>query len=225
MRKLALVLVLVCAGILVPRIASAQIHWDASAQLGVMKRFLGDKPPQGEDTGFGPTGQLTAHLALLPLIHAGAYLGHDISPSPGDTARNITWTGLRAKANLPIGTTKIRAWAFAGFGIALVYQQSVQRTLNVPLPGTTQSQAREVTIQGAGGRFFEIPFGVGASYKLRKPWELCAELGARFGLAHGGSVYEQGAQITAPGIINQNAQPFGVDRFALGLTVGIMLDL
>ncbi len=225
MRRAALVLLLVLSGLLLPRIASAQVHWDASVQVGVMKRFLANKPPQGADASFGPTGQITAHLALLPLIHAGAYLGHDISPAPSDTARNITFTGLRAKANLPIGASKFRGWAFLGFGIAFVYQQSVERTLFVPVPGTGNTERRDVTLTGGGGRFFEIPFGVGASYKLRKPWELCAELGARVGLGHSGSVYDQGVQITAPGIINQNAEPFGVDRFALGLTVGVMLDL
>jgi hypothetical protein len=28
--------------------AEAQLHWDASAKVGVMKRVLGDRPPSGE---------------------------------------------------------------------------------------------------------------------------------------------------------------------------------
>src|SRR5262249_1933395 len=74
---------------LLTRPALAQVHWDASAQVGVMKRFLADK--SGDDAGFGPIGQLTGHVALLPLIHAGGYFGHDISPVSGEGAtRDIT---------------------------------------------------------------------------------------------------------------------------------------
>ena len=81
-------------------------------------------------------------------------------------------------------------------------------------------------VQGAGGGFFDVPFGIGASYKLYKPWELCAELGARVGFAHNGSVYElPGPQVRAPGLPGQNALPAGLDRFALGLTLGVLIDL
>lgn len=81
-------------------------------------------------------------------------------------------------------------------------------------------------VEGAGGSFFEVPFGLGASYKLYKPWELCAELGARVGFGHTGSVYKDpGPQVTVPDFAGQNASPAGVDRFALGLTVGVLIDL
>lgn len=213
--------------IVVPRLASAQVHWDASVQLGGMKRFLVARPPGTDDVGIGPVGQITAHLALLPLVHAGVYVGHDISPLPDPAAaRNITFMGARAKVALPM-SRELRAYGFVGFGFALVTQQGFDRP-GFPFVnaggGTVQKDA---TVESAGGHFFEAPLGLGVSYKLRKPWELCAELGFRVGFAHSGSVYDElrGAQVKAPGEVDQNLTSAGIDRFALGLTVGVMLDL
>jgi hypothetical protein len=213
---------------LVPETAMAQLHWDASAQVGVMKRVLSDRPAGGDDAGFGPTAQLTGHVALLPLIHAGAYLGHDISPLPDPAAaRNITFGGARIKGMLPWIRGTVRAWAFVGFGYAGVYSQSYDTSFAIP-DGTGAVTRMPVHVHGAGGGFFDLPFGLGASYRFFKPWELCAELGARVGFGHTGSVYDEpGPQVSirgtdAPG---QNATPAGLDRFALGLTVGILLDL
>lgn len=203
--------------------SEAQLHWDASAQLGGMKRFFASTPPGGESPGIGVAGQLTAHVALLPLVHVGGYLGHDISPLAGRAAaRDITFGGLRAKGVLPLGGA-VRTWVFAGFGYSGVYARSYGTSIAYVTPdGPVQREAR---VEGSGGGFFEVPFGIGASYKLRKPWELCAELGARAGFGHSGSTYEDpGPQLTVPGEPGQNATPAGLDRFAIGLTVGIMLD-
>jgi hypothetical protein len=213
--------------LLVPRLASAQVHWDASAQVGGMKRFLAARPPSTDDAGFGPVLQLAAHLALLPLVHAGVYVGHDISPLPDPAAaRNITFMGARGKVQLPM-SGNLRGYGFAGFGLALVTQQSFTFTgfPFVSAGGTVNRKDAEV--ESAGGHFFEVPLGLGVAYKLRKPWELIAELGFRVGFAHSGSVYDElrGAQVKAPGEVDQNLTSAGIDRFALGLTVGVMLDL
>src|SRR6185369_10743415 len=40
--------------------AAAQVHWDAGAQVGVMKRFLGGDA--SKDAGFGPFGQIEGHV-------------------------------------------------------------------------------------------------------------------------------------------------------------------
>lgn len=198
--------------------AGAQIHWDASAQLGVMKRNLVDRPTgsAGRDATFGPAGQLTGHVALLPLVRLGAYFGHDISPFQGEaSARDLTWGGLRAKIMSPWPRGDARAWLFFGFGYAGVYQRSTATT-TAAVPGI---------VHGAGGGFFEVPFGIGASYKLRKPWELCAELGGRAGFGHSGSVYEAPGPRTTTGSGESNVAPAGIDRFAFGLTVGVLVDL
>lgn len=209
----AVAAIVIAVGVLAPSPAHAQVHWDASAQAGVMKRVLVDRPAGGEDAGFGPVGQLTAHVALLPLVRVGGYFGHDISPIVGPaSARDLTWGGIRAKIMSPWPRGAARAWLFVGFGYGGVYARS-----------TTVNGA---TVHGAGGGFFEVPFGIGASYKLRKPWELCAELGMRTGFGHSGSAYEDpGPALTAPGATETNAPPAGKDRFAFGFTVGILLDL
>ena len=194
--------------------ADAQIHWDASAQVGVMKRVLGNREDGYPVTGFGPAGQLMGHIALLPLVRVGAYVGHDISPfSSGGrlyseySARDITWAGLRAKIMSPWPRGDFRAWLFFGLGYAGVYQRS---TSVAPVaPGSF--------IPGAGGSFFEVPFGLGASYKLRKPWELCGELSGRAGFGHTGSIYDRPEP-------RSDARP-GTDGFAVGLTVGVLVDL
>jgi hypothetical protein len=210
-----------------PRLASAQLHWDASVQLGGMKRFLVQRAPGTDDVGIGPTGQITAHVALMPLVHAGIYVGHDISPLPDPaSARNITFMGARGKVAIPM-SGDFGAYGFLGFGFAFVTQQAFDFPgfPYVSAGGTITRQ--DAHVESAGGSFFEVPFGVGATYKLRKPWELCAELGARVGFAHTGSVYDElrGAQVKAPGQVDQNLTSAGIDRFALGLTVGVMLDL
>jgi hypothetical protein len=191
-----------------------------------MKRFLADRPAGTDDVGFGPAGQLTGHLALLPLVHLGGYFGHDISPLPGDgSSRHITFGGARVKGMLPWVRGSARAWIFAGFGYAGVYSPSYDTVFSFA-DGEGNVTRRPVRVQGAGGGFFEVPFGIGASYKLRKPWELCAELGARMGFGHGGSVYDlPGPRVRADGFPGQNALPAGLDRFALGLTLGVMIDL
>jgi hypothetical protein len=223
-RVILLLCFIVGAVISSERIASAQLHWDASAQLGIQKRFLGSRANGADDAGFGPIGQITGHVALLPLVHVGGYFGHDISPV-GDTARNITFGGLRVKGSIPFVKGSWRSWVFVGFGYAGVYQQSFDTTISKPDPLGGPPTRMSGRVEGAGGSFFDLPFGLGASYKLFKPWELCAELGARAGFGHTGSVYEQGPQLTLPNDAGQNATPAGLDRFGLGLTVGILIDL
>lgn len=208
----------------VPSEAHAQLHGDASAQVGATKRFLVARPSGPDDAGFGPIAQLMGHVALVPLVHAGAYFGHDISPL-GNTARNVTFGGVRAKGVIPFVGSPWRAWIFAGFGYAGVYQQSYRGSFSTedPLGGTETSTGR---VEGAGGGFFDVPFGFGVSYKLYGPWEACAELGTRIGFGHTGSVYESpGPQLTLPNAAGQNVLPAGLDRVAVGLTLGLRVNL
>jgi hypothetical protein len=177
--------------------ARAQLHWDASAQAGVSRRFLAQSV-SGEDPSFGPVGQLAGHVALLPLVRAGAYAGVERSPL-GSSGRNIGFAGARAKGIIPGLQGPVRAWVFAGVGYARAYGES-------RIGGT---QPRLAPIPGAWGGFLEVPFGLGASYTFFKPWAIVVELGARVGVAHGGALYDG---------------PDGLDRFGLGLLVGILYD-
>ena len=178
-RRLALA-AFACAIFFAPEIR-AQVHWDVSAEAGVAKRFLANRPKGAGDAGFGPSAQLASHLALLPLVHVGAYLGGDVSPVAKADTRLIGDGGLHVKGILPFFPKSTRGWIFTGFGVA---------------------------VQNHGG-FFEVPFGLGASYKFWPGWSVFAELGAKVGFAEHGSAYRGGSS---------------VDRFATGLSLGIMLD-
>jgi hypothetical protein len=220
----ALVSLLACS-----REAHAQIHWDAGVQAGVSKRFLADRAQGTPDAGFGPTATLTGHVALLPLVRIGAYFGHEISPLGGDvSARQITFGGLHLKGMLPWvrSSTSARAWIFAGFGYAGVYAPSFETNFYVPSTDGTGGLTREHgRVEGGGGGFFDVPFGVGASYKFFKPWELFAELGGRAEFGNSGTIYEPpGAGVRIPGDATQRAAPPGLDRFAVGLTLGVLVD-
>jgi hypothetical protein len=162
------------------------VHWDVEGEAGLMKRFLANRPKGAGDAGFGPSMQLASHFALLPLVHVGAYLGGDVSPvSRGDT-RVFGDGGLRVKGLIPVFPKSMRGWLFSGFGVA---------------------------VQNHGG-FFEVPFGLGVSYKFwpthRGDWSVFSELGGKVGFAEHGSAYRGGNSF---------------DRFGTGLSVGIMLDL
>jgi hypothetical protein len=157
-----------------------------------MRRVLSERPAGGKDAGFGPVVELTGHVALVPLVRLGGYLGYDISPVGGDApTRDVVWAGLRAKIMSPWPRGDARLWLALGLGYAAV---------------------RERGAHAAGG-FVDLPFGIGASYKIRKPWALVGELGMRAAFGHTGSAYE------APGA------PNGVDRLAAALTIGVLIDL
>lgn len=211
-RRAGVGIVAVASVLLLTTESAAQLHWDASAQAGVNKRFASD----AADPGFGPVAQLNGHVALLPLVRVGGYFGHEMSPVDVDAPwRQITFGGLRVKGMLPWVRGSARAWIFTGFGYARTYAPSYQYVWPV-----SNATAR---VQGAGGGFFDIPFGLGASYTFFKPWALCAELGGRFGFGHTGKVYEKPDPQTLLNL-TRYSRTDGLDRFALGLTVGILVE-
>jgi hypothetical protein len=199
--------------------ADAQLHWDASAQAGISRRVLARAP--GDDASFGPIGQLAAHVALVPFVHLGAYAGVEHS-TVGESSRNIGFAGARAKGMIPGLQGAVRAWLFAGVGYALAYGTSRRTTVLVP-NGMGGTEPRSGRIEGASGGFIEVPFGIGASYTFFKPWALAIELGARVGVAHSGALYD-GPTLTLDSGLPQRSAPDGLDRFGLGLVLGILYD-
>ncbi len=206
--------------------ASAQLHWDAAAEAGVMKRFLGAKSIT-DDPGFGPLLELQGHVALLPFVRVGAYVGHDISPMPANiAARDITSGGLHVKLIPPFPRGDFRAYLFLGFGYAGVYARSYPSTLAIPTGISGNTKPTDGTVQGAGGSYFELPFGLGATYKLSNALHLMGELGMRYGFGFSGSVYEApGPQFSSPNRPDENVSPAGLDQWGVSLAVGVMLDL
>jgi hypothetical protein len=124
----------------------------------------------------------------------------------------------------------LRVWVFAGFGYAGVYAPAYHAELQIrDANGTVIKQG--IDAAGAGGHFFEIPIGVGMGWRFRKPWELTVELSGRAGILNGGTLYSgDGRPASAtggstPSAIDTRAVTPGQDSWAVGLTVGIGLDL
>jgi hypothetical protein len=219
----------VAAGLLVlasERGATAQLRGDAAVSVGAVKRFASAAPDGASALGVGPIVGINGHVALLPLVRVGAYASAELGPDGEAAARRIYAAGLRVKLMPPWPRDDVRAWVFAGLGYAGVYAPSY--TLAAVTSGGGQgSPARaEVQAPGAGGRFFEIPIGVGAEWRFRKPWALSAELTGRIGLGFSGTLYDGNGR---PGFEQGSSFPVslttpGHDAFALGLTLGIGFD-
>jgi hypothetical protein len=220
-RRILVASVVFAVSMLGARVAEAQVHWDASAQVGVAKRFLFKKPAGGDDAGFGPAAQLNGHIAILPLLRAGAYVSGDITNS-GSATRQMLGAGARVQGIVPWRTTNIHAWIFAGFGYSIVFAPSYHTTLLLAPDESTAPSATDALIVGGGGSFYEVPFGIGAAYALRPPFEIVAELGARVGLGFSGSIYEDpGRASFAAGYPENRLLPAGNDQFSTFLTVGL----
>jgi hypothetical protein len=203
-----------------PRSAAADgspLHADVGVEGGVMRRVLTSN--DGYDASFGPVAQLYAHVAVLPMLRAGLYVSGDISPQSQAPARHLLSGGLHAKITPPwIRTDVLTTWLFFGFGYAAAYAPSFH------LPSSTAAGTTVDTFfPGASGHFFEIPVGIGAGWRIRKPWQLFAELGARIGFGHGGELYEgrPGSAVGQPDSFVQR----GYDSFAVFLMAGVALDL
>jgi hypothetical protein len=212
---------LVLSLVFTARPASAQVRWDASAQVGATKRFVFNRPHGGPDAGFGPAVQLNGHVALLPLLRVGAYLSGDIT-SAGPATRQMVGGGARVVGIAPWRTTNVHAWLFAGFGYELVFAPSYHTTLSLAPDDSTPPSPTDALVTQAGGSMYEVPFGVGVAYALRPPFELVAELGARVGFGFRGSVYEDpGRAFFAAGYPENRLLPAGNDAFSTFLTVGL----
>src|SRR5262249_37780035 len=140
--------------------------------------------------------------------------------------RDYTWFGLHVKLMSPVPRGDFRMWLFTGFGYSLVYARSYDLTVQLPgVPGQP-TKPNPGTVQGAGGGAFQIPLGIGASYKLRDPLHLVGTLGLQFGFSHTGSAYEPpGPQFKSTGRPDDNVASAGTAPVSIGLEVGVLLDL
>lgn len=198
--------------------ARAQLHWDASARVGVAKRHLSDR--SGGDASFGPAAELMAHIAVFPLLRAGLYVDHDTSPQGTDApARRFFGGGARVRIFSPWPRGKARVWLFLRGGALLAYAPSYTTTLEIQDTPQSAPVRRQVEVGSASGRALDLGGGLGASYTLWGPWQLSTELGARAPLALAGDLYD-GRSLSGGGVLS----PAGVDRFVTTLTVGITYD-
>lgn len=187
--------------------AAAQLHWDAAVEAALDKRFLTNRAGPS-DAGFGPAFRLSSHLALLPLIRMGFYAGYAMSPqsdipeaSGSGTAnvsilRHMVTGGTEARIFPPFGFTKLKPFLLVGFG----YQRTFAGSAN--------------------GGCLETPLGLGASYRVRKPFEIGALLTSRIGFACHGDLY-RATSITG----TSGPTVTGQDRFGLSLGIFGALEL
>jgi hypothetical protein len=202
--------------------ASAQIHGDFGVNLGAMDRVRSGGTGNGD---IGPIAEVEAHIAVLPLLRVGFYVSHDIAPNSFDKAAwQVTSGGLHLKILAPWIRGNFRAWFFAGFGYAGVYAPSY----NIQFDFDDGQGRRNTDVTGAGGSFFEVPFGFGGAWKFAKPWELTAQLGARFNFLFSGSLYDYaddgGRTVIPDGGPVGFFKPIGNDNIAPFLMVGIAYD-
>jgi len=174
---------------LAPRSAHAQLHTDVSLQAGLEKRLLASRGPAIPDAGLGPRLDLRAHLAFFPFIRLGAYGAFAFAPQAGE-GRTMGALGLHAKIVSPFPRSDtFSLWLGVGAGYARTF-----------VSGPTSP---------AGG-YVEVPLGIGAGYKLRKPFTLFGEVQSIFGVGHHGAAYGGNA---------------GNDGVMLSVALGLLVDL
>jgi hypothetical protein len=203
---------------LAPRAAAAQVNSDLGLSGGVMKRITTGADSGVSDPGFGPTAQLQAHVAVLPMLRVGLYAAWDMSPMPSYGTRNFYEGGIHVKLTPPLLSAPWKTYLYAGFGGGYVRQDSYG------MSGATYSPTDGV-----------IPVGLGLAYQLGSPsggrghhWELFIEAGGRFGVGFIGRIYDPNdtatssvCQVTPNGCLPGTGNFTGQDSFALSLSAGV----
>lgn len=199
-----------------PSEARAQLKWEASAGVGGAGRLTSG----GSPTEIGPAAQLDAHVALIPLVRAGAYLAFDSAPEDGAATRRFYAGGLRAKIMSPFPRGDLQAWLFVGVGYAAIARSEYAAVAPTTRAAGDAAVPGVVTVASAGGGLLEIPFGVGLAYKVAKPWKLQLELSGRPAAATYGSVYSDRAY-TGPSGYRGTLPASGADAFGIFALVGL----
>ncbi len=174
--------------------ARAQLKADVQLLVGANKRFSANVPAGVSQPGFGPSAELQAHVALMPLVRIGAYIGYELSPVGPHPARHLMRSGLQFRVLSPFLQRPWRMWLSLGFGPAFALG---------PADAATGVIAQ-------WGRFFEVPVGVGFARRVWGKWELTTELLARPAFGHGGALFD--------------VRRAGDDALGLGLSVGVGCD-
>ena len=204
--------------------AFAQLHWDVGVHGGASERILVGLAGAPASTALpGPTFGIQGHVALIPFVRVGLYGSFEMSSIDKiqAPARQFYAFGAQGKVVSPWPRGDLRLFGTLGFGYvgasAPGYDTMIKPTPNMPQPAR---------VDASGGGFAEIPFGIGASYRLRGPLVVYAELLTRFGLGFWGTLYgEGGGRNVHNDIVGRQAiSPDGYDILSLGLVVGVGLD-
>jgi hypothetical protein len=210
--------------------ANAQTRWDASLQVGASGRiFSGNPNVAGLPGSIGPVVGLEGDVALVPLLRLGAYADFEYADTGEPAAPTAVSFGGRVKVMLPGYRGGVHWWLFTGFGGVVLDAPGYSQSVVVPVTEASLSTV-SATVPSATGYFMEVPVGIGMGWRLRKPWELVAELQGRFGFDMGGSYFTDdgtGNGLSRPATAPASPQisiPTGTDVLAILLTVGIGLD-
>ena len=168
--------------------AHAQLHSDFGAQVGLEKRFLSSRGPGVEDAGPGLRADVRGHFAFFPFIRLGGYAAYAFAPQMG-IGRHTGSLGAHIRLISPVPRTE-------SFSLHLGVGLGYARTF---VTGPTSP---------AGG-YVEVPLGIGATYKVRKPLALSLEVQSVFGVGHHGDAYSGLG---------------GNDGVALSLSLGALFD-
>jgi hypothetical protein len=192
-------------------------------EAGASAHFLSVRPSppiQAENPDVGPTLAISGHVAVLPLLRAGAYVSHDFSPLSGADLRELTSAGLSLRLFSPWPQGDIRVWLAAGVGYAAAYAPSY----TAPMALGNQASVT-TTVSGTSGGFVELPVGLGSSLRLGRGFELVGEAGARIGVGFTGSMYNQGPTVSAGGLTPRPLPPAGDDVLTIFVVLGAALQL
>jgi hypothetical protein len=174
--------------------ARAQLRADVGLLVGANKRFSANAPASVSQPGFGPSAELHAHVALMPLVRIGVYGGYEWSPVDPYPARHLIRTGLQLHVRSPFLQRPWRMWLSLGFGPVFAF-------------GPADAAAG---VSAEWGRFLELPVGLGLARRVWGKWEVMAEVLARPAFAQGGALFD--------------VRRAGDDALGLGLAVGVGYD-
>jgi hypothetical protein len=138
-----------------------------------VQRFLTARPAGSPGLEPGPMLELSGHVAVLPLLRAGAYVSFDLATIGGEDSREILSAGFSGRLFSPWPRGAWRAWLALGFGYDAGHAPAF-----AGVPATS-------------GGFFEVPLGIGALVRLSPGFELLGEAGARIGFGFSGSEYNR----------------------------------
>jgi len=218
---------------LAPRRAEAQVHWDANVQAGVSGRVFTNSASGGLPGSIGPVVGVAADVAVVPLLRLGLYGDFEYADTTEPAFSSVVSFGGRVKLMLPGYRNSVHWWLFTGVG-GVIWNAPAYTVVGIDpnLPANAVS-----TVTPASGYFAEIPLGVGMGWRVRRPWEVVAELQGRVGFDMNGSYFTQGGNFSNPddgsglGTTRPTTSSSGSgnittgnDIFAVLFTIGIGLD-
>jgi hypothetical protein len=201
--------------------ASAQVHYDLGASVGVGEHVETDVLDGNSNPGPGFIGEIQGHVAVAPMLRVGLYALYENSPRSGQPARNFFGGGLSLRILPPIFRTRCSFW---WIGLGLGYEEVSSGGFNTTITNSSTNGTETVAFPSVTGGELELPLSVGFARRIAKPFVVFAEVGTRFGLASFGDYYagRPGSDVSSATDLVLPAP--GNDTFSFFLTVGIMID-